>query len=162
MDYNYNRGEIMFDILKQIYLFANLSEDELEKIMSVTEIKTFKQDEVLFREGDAADALYIIADGRVRMSKQVANIGEEALSILQPGEFFGEMGLLDDSPRSADAIIHEDSKLLEIKRSKFLEFMADNYEIGYKILLTFSMTLCERLRETNDKISNLFTIAKMF
>lgn len=152
----------MFDILKQIYLFENLSEDEIEKVMSVTEIQSYKQDEVLFREGSPSDALYIIAQGRVRMSKQVAYIGEEALSILEPGEFFGEMGLLDDSPRSADAIIHEPANLLVITRSKFLSLMAENYEIGYKVLLTFARTLCSRLRDTNDKISNLFTISKMF
>lgn len=152
----------MFDILKEIYIFENLSEEEIERLMTVTEIQVLKQDEILFKEGAPSDALYIIAEGRVRLSKTVGSIGEEALSILERGDFFGEMGLLDDSPRSADAIIHEDCKLLVIKRSSFLAFMAENYEIGYKILLTFSQTLCARLRETNSKISNLFAIAKMF
>lgn len=152
----------MFDILKEIYLFEDLSEEEIEKFLTITEIKTMKQDEILFREGDPSDCLYIIVAGEVRMSKQVANIGEEAMSILDKGNFFGEMGLLDDSPRSTDAIIHKNCKLLAVKRSSFLAFMAENQNIGYKFLLTFARTLCVRLRETNDKISNLFAIAKMF
>ncbi len=152
----------MFDILKNIHLFENLSDEEIEKFMTITEILALKEGETLFNEGDPSDTVYIIVEGQVRMSKHVANIGEEALSILEQGEYFGEMGLLDDSPRSTDAIIHEDCKLLTVKRSKFLAFMETNNDIGYKFLLTFAKTLSARLRETNDKISNLFTIAKMF
>ena len=152
----------MFDILKDIYLFENLNETEVEKILTIAETRTEKKDSVLFREGDSSDTLYIIVEGMVRMSKQVENIGEEALSILEKGDYFGEMGLIDNSPRSTDAIIHEDCKLLAIKRSSFLAFMEENHEIAYKILLTFLKRLCIRLRETNEKIHNLFTIAKMF
>jgi len=152
----------VYDILKDIYLFENLNDSEIEKFMTVTETLTVKKDFVLFKEGDSSDTLYIIVEGQVRMSKQVADVGEEALSILEKGDYFGEMGLIDNSPRSTDAIIHVDCKLLIIKRSAFLAFMEENHEIAYKILLTFLRRLCIRLRETNEKIHNLFTIAKMF
>jgi CRP-like cAMP-binding protein len=145
-----------------VYLFENLDEEEIEKFMTVTESLSVKKEEKLFSEGDPSDTLYIIVEGKVRMSKHVDGIGEEAMSILEKGDYFGEMGLLDDAPRSTDAIIHEDSKLLVIKRSSFLSFMEENNGIAYKILLTFLRRLCIRLRETNDKISNLFLMAKMF
>jgi CRP/FNR family cyclic AMP-dependent transcriptional regulator len=152
----------MFDILKDIYLFESLNQEEIEKFLTVTEILSCKKGDVLFKEGDSSDTLYILVEGKIRMSKQVADVGEEALSILEKGDYFGEMGLLDDSPRSADAIANEDSKLLIVRRSSFLAFMEQNHDIAYKVLLTFLRRLCERLRETNEKISGLFAISKMF
>jgi len=152
----------MFDILKGIYLFESLNQEEIDKFLTITETLSCKEGDVLFKEGDSSDTLYILVEGKVRMSKHVANVGEEALSILERGDYFGEMGLLDDSPRSANAIVNEDSKLLIVRRSSFLAFMEQNHDIAYKILLTFLRRLCERLRETNEKISGLFTISKMF
>jgi CRP-like cAMP-binding protein len=84
------------------------------------EERRFPAEAVIFREGDAGDAIYAVASGRVRISRHLAG-GEEAFAILPPGEIFGEMAVLDPaaSGRSADARAHEETVLLALSRSRF-------------------------------------------
>ena len=90
------------------------------KDAAFAEEKSFPAEAMIFREGDAGDALYAVTRGRVRISRALAG-GEEALAILGPGEIFGEMAILDPSAsgRSADARAHEDTILLELSRARF-------------------------------------------
>ncbi len=92
--------------LKKIPLFANLTSDHLQKVADIATSKTFKANERIFAEGEVGAEMFLIAQGKVRISKMVAGVGEEALAILEPGSYFGEMALIDDTPRSADATAH--------------------------------------------------------
>jgi CRP-like cAMP-binding protein len=87
-------------------------------------------------------------------------MGEEALAILGPGEAFGEMSLIDEFPRSADAIVHESCRLLEISREALDDLLLIHRDLSYEILWNFVKILSSRLRETNDKMTFLSITGK--
>src|SRR3954464_13079856 len=87
--------------LKKIPLFANLTTDHLSKVANIATQKQVRANERIFQEGEVGTEMYLIANGKVRISKMVPGGGEEALAILGPGSYFGEMALIDDTPRSA-------------------------------------------------------------
>ena len=154
----FNGGEnLLLEKIKKVFLFKDLSEDEIIKISPLGEIVTFSEGEKLFNEGDVGDAFYIILKGQIRISKFIKGVGEEALAILEEGDYLGEMALICDFPRSATAIAHTDSKLLKIKRENFEKILKD-VEISYKILWNLNYILSTRLRETNEKIKSLILI----
>ena len=91
------------DLLAKVPLFAGLTPAALELVAGVATDETYPTGTCIFEHGDIGDKLYIILSGRVRISRNVPGMGEEALAVLNPGAIFGEMALLDDTPRSADA-----------------------------------------------------------
>ena len=80
-----------------------LSAAEMKLLATFSSEERFREGSMIFREGEKGDKLYIVLDGRVRISKFIPGVGEEALTVLDRGDFFGEMALIDDKPRSADA-----------------------------------------------------------
>jgi len=98
----------------------------------------------------------------VRISKMVPGVGEEALAILEPGSYFGEMALIDDTPRSADATAHMPCTLYVIQKADLEELMFLHKDLAYELLWTFVRTLSARLRETNDKIKAFFALSARF
>ncbi|HCF58510.1 MAG TPA: cyclic nucleotide-binding domain-containing protein [Myxococcales bacterium] len=149
-------------ILKRIPLFEGLNSTQLAKVAGITVERVCRKGEKIFAEGDAGYEFFVIVEGRVRISKHVPGIGEEALAILEPGSYFGEMALVDDTPRSADAIAHTDCLLRVIKRDELDGLMFTDKDIAYTLLWTFVRTLAVRLRETNDKIKAFFAMAARF
>ena len=105
----------------------------------------------IFAEGDPGEKLYLVLDGCVRISKMVAD-GEEALAMLRKGAHFGEMSLLDDQPRSAEAVVHEDATLLTLTRQDFADLLELDPRLAVGILKAMLLTLNVRLRETNDQV----------
>jgi hypothetical protein len=91
----------------------------------------------------------------------VPGIGEEALAILERGQYFGEMSLIEEGPRSADAIAHTSCLLYELSREKLDEVMFTDKELASTLLWTFVRTLSSRLRETNDKIRAFFALSSI-
>ncbi len=152
----------MIEALKKISLFENLSEGDLEKILAVCVKQTFPKDAVIFKEGDPGGRCYIVTSGAVRVSKFVPNIGEEALAVLKRGDYFGEMALIDNFPRSANAITNEDTDVFYIKKMDLDKVMAEDRELGCKLLWTFTKTLSRRLRETNDKLTAFLAMSTGF
>jgi CRP-like cAMP-binding protein len=148
--------------LKKIPLFANLTTDHLSKIASIGKQRTLQAGEVIFKEGDSGSELYTIISGKVRISKMVPGIGEEALAILEPGAYFGEMAIIDDTPRSADAIAHIGCTLWVIQKQDLEQLMFLNKDLAYELLWEFVRTLSARLRETNDKIKAFFALSSRF
>jgi CRP-like cAMP-binding protein len=112
--------------------------------------KTIPKGTVLFREGDLGQEMYIIQSGRVKISKKVRNI-EKTLSVIGKGEFFGEMAILNDKPRSATAELIEDSEILVIDRNTFETMIRGNAEIALRII----KKLAQRLQEADNQIENL-------
>lgn len=149
-------------LFRSIYLFKDLSEEELALISAITAEREFSQGEVVFKEGEVGDAFYVVLEGKIRISKFVAGVGEEALAILEKGNYFGEMALIDEFPRSASAIAHIDCRLLMMDKADFTSLLSNHKEIAYKLLWVFCRTLSQRLRETNEKIAGLFAVAKGF
>jgi len=150
------------DILKNIFLFESLTEEELEKIAGIIEKEEFSEGSTVFKEGDKGEKFYIIYSGSVRVSQSISGTGEEALTILEKGNFFGEMALIDDAPRSADLIVHEQTELLVISKKNFDDLLFFDKDIAYKILWAFVRTFSSRLRETNEKIKAFLHMAGNF
>lgn len=145
--------------LTQSPLFRNLDEAERAQILIIGQRRTCKAGEILFREGDAGDGLYVVVRGSVRISKQGAT-GEEALAVLESPAFFGEMALIDLSARAADAIVNEDSELFFIPLQDLRSLIEIQHRIALKILFALCEVLAQRLRETNERYMNIFTIAQ--
>ena len=147
-------------LLEKVPLFSGLNKAQLREVAALAETRRFEASAFIFKEGDPGDVMYGIVEGKVRISKRVPGIGEEALAILESGHFFGEMALIEDGPRSADAIAHIGCNLWLIERTRLENLMFTDKELAYSLLWSFVRTLSERLRETNDKIKAFFAISK--
>ena len=144
------------DLLRSVYLFKDLGMIELVDILKICRQISFPKDTVIFTEGDPGDRCYIIEGGEVRVSRYIPGVGEEALKVLKTGDYFGEMSLIDGSCRSASAVANKDTVCLVIAKADLDRLLTENKELGNKILMVFCRTLSQRLRETNDKISQFF------
>jgi len=143
----------LVEALAKMDLFRGLSSAALERVAAIATEESHKATHVLFREGDAGESIYLILSGKVRISRNVAGMGEEALAVLGPGAAFGEMALIDEVPRSADAIVHEGCRLAVLSREAMEVLLFLNKDLAYEILWNFVKILSSRLRETNDKMT---------
>jgi CRP-like cAMP-binding protein len=112
--------------------------------------KKISANTVLFHEGDQGENMYIIQSGKVKISKRIRGV-EKTLATLEKGEFFGEMAILNDKPRSATAETIEDCEMLSIDRKTFDTLIHSNAEIAVR----FIKRLADRLRETNEQMEAL-------
>ena len=139
------------DVLRKVPLFSDLSEAELARFAEVTREREYPKNSVILFEDDPGDALYIVSTGQVK----VVLIGEDGreviLSVLGDGDFFGEMALIDDEPRSAHVIAMRDSQLLVLRRDDFQAQLVAQPKIGLKLL----RVLVQRLRRADEKIGGL-------
>lgn len=147
--------------LSQVQLFSRLKPRALELIAQIATEESHAAGTKLFQHGDAGDKLFLILEGRIRISREVPGMGEEALAVLGPGQVFGEMALLDDSPRSADARVHERCRLLAITKDGFDDLLFLHKDLAYEVLWTIVHILVGRLRATTDKLTFL-TISSRF
>jgi len=148
--------------LRRCALFQTLSSDQLGKIAALAALRDLPGGATVFREGDPGEEMFVVAAGRVRISRMVKGVGEEALTILEAGAYFGEMAMIDDAPRSADAIAHTPCSLAVLRRDALDQLMFVDKELAYVLLWTFVRTLSARLRETNDKIQGFFAMTGPF
>ncbi len=133
--------------LKKSQIFKELKEREIEEILEVAKKLTFKKGTVLFREGDPGNAMYIIVKGKVDVVK-----GGEKIATLKEGDFFGEMALIEEKPRSADIVISTRTTMLEINKENFEKFLIKNPPVAFRMMKILS----QRLRETDiTMIENL-------
>lgn len=137
-------------LLKKIPLFSSLPEADQENLANLIRRKAIKKGELLFRQGDEGTALYIILQGRIKISVS-RRTDTVMLAILGQGEFLGEMALLDNLPRSADAIALEDSQLYTLNRKDFLFFLKNNDNAVHAILSSLSL----RLRKTDNLLAEM-------
>jgi CRP-like cAMP-binding protein len=141
--------------LTKVSLFADLPAVYLRRIASLGVEESYPRGAPVFAEGTPGDKLYVILSGSIRISRQVPGMGEEALAILKAGDYFGEMALIDDFPRSADAIAHESCRLLVLTKESVADLLFVDRDLAYDLLWSFVRTLSARLRETNDKMTFL-------
>ena len=139
------------DDLKRVPLFSDLSEAELARFAEVAREREYPKNSVILFEDDPGDALYIVSGGQVK----VVLIGEDGreviLSVLSDGDFFGEMSLIDDEPRSAHVIAMRDSRLLVLRRDDFQQQIQQHPSIALKVL----KVMVQRLRRADAKIGGL-------
>lgn len=135
-------------ILKHNYLFRGLPERALDEIAALASRRAYAKGNVVFSQGDKGDALYGVASGRVRISASATGGREVFLNIMEPGDTFGEIAVMDGLPRTANAVALDDATLIHIQRSDFLRFL----ESQPKLALHLLKLMCERLRWTSELV----------
>ncbi len=143
------------ELLGKIKFFSGLPPAFLRRIADIGVEEDHNGAAIVFAEGDKGDKFYLIIDGAIRISRMVPGMGEEALAVLRDGAFFGEMALIDESPRSAHAIVHEKCRLFVIRKEDLEDLLFVDRDLAYELLWNFVRTLSARLRETNDKMTFL-------
>jgi len=157
MPYN---EDFIAGLLKRADLFTNLEHSALLKLSGLFKERVFKEREIIFDEESIGNSMMIITSGEVRVSQKSDPDNEETLIVLKKGALFGEMGLLEDLPRSATVISHTNSVILEISRDSFLKFITIESKAGVEILLKLSRILSARLRETDTKLKTFISLTK--
>ena len=147
------------EFLRQVPLFAELDDDELARVLMAGLVRRYPEGALIIREGAEASQLHVIHEGRVRIGKVVPGVGEEALTILGPGEYFGEVELLDGWTAAAQVIAHTDCEVLAIPYSEVTELMG-RPELANKFLWAIARTLARRLRESNQRVVSLFALSR--
>jgi CRP/FNR family cyclic AMP-dependent transcriptional regulator len=138
-------------VLKAVPLFASFPEDQLRMLTSVITRRSLPRSTTVMASGDPTDSLYIVLSGRLKVMMSDAEGKEVILSILGPGEFFGEMGLIDDAPRSASVVSIEACELLSIAKRDFKKCLAENFDMAQAVM----RGLVRRLRDADRKIGSL-------
>ena len=141
------------DMLRNIPLFASIGADDLAELSNKLVARRYRKSETVFHKDDHGSTLHIITKGLVKISMPSASGGEEevVLASLRPGDFFGELALLDENPRSATATAVEPLETLALERKDFLEFLKWYPEAAVRIL----GVLAQRLRNLNSQLEAL-------
>ena len=139
------------DILKQIPLFSELNDKDLDKIIRLGTRQRYHKDNIILIEEEVGSTMFIILEGRVKISRISDDGREVILSMLSDGDFFGEMSLLDGHPRSANVTATEESELLVIRREEFLQMLKDFPQIAINLL----KELAQRIRKSDEHIKSL-------
>jgi len=137
-------------LIRGSFLFRDVAQPILERLAGLTVTKQFDRRETLFNRGDEGDALYAVVDGLVRIWVGSDSGKELTFSIMEPGDVFGEIALLDGLPRTANATAQEQTLLLVIQRSAFLSVLENEPSLARHII----ELLCERMRLKTDLLSD--------
>jgi len=139
------------ELLRTVPIFSELGDADVVSINRLTARRHYAKDSVVFFEKERGDSLFMILSGRIKVTILGDDGREIILSMLGAGDFFGEMALLDDEPRSASAIAAEDSELLSLSRADFESLVRENPSITMGLI----RVLTARLRHANQQISTL-------
>lgn len=132
-------------------LFQAMKPAELDEILKFASERRYRRGQMILQRGDEGSSLMAVLRGRVRISFFSGEGKEVTLNVIEPGEIFGEMALLDGLPRSADATAVADTLLLVVERRHFLPFLRQNDDLYLRLLAV----LCDRLRQTSMALEDL-------
>jgi CRP/FNR family cyclic AMP-dependent transcriptional regulator len=138
-------------VLKSVPLFASVPEEQIRTLAGVVTRRSAPRGSVIMAAGDQIDSLYIVISGRLKVMMGDSDGKEVILSLIGPGEFFGEMGLIDESPRSASVVTIEPCELLSIAKRDFRSCLQENPDMAMAVM----KGLVRRLREADRKIGSL-------
>jgi HEAT repeat protein len=137
--------------LRRIPLFAKLSLDQLDAVNRITSEVDFVAGEVVMREGEAGGELYLVVEGALEARHHYGEADDTLLTRLQPGDYFGEMAILDDAPRSATVVVTQDARLLTLAGTRLKELILEQPEIAFEIF----RVLTARIRQAEQRIADL-------
>ncbi len=143
------------DRLKEITLFKELSENEIEKVASILDEAIYKKGSNVWEEGAGEQGLQIIDYGKVRISRKTNEGHRQVLAVLKANHFFGELSLLDGRSHSASAEAIEDTKVYILQRSKMEALLLESPQTAYNILRVMTIEICELLRQMNAKFMDM-------
>lgn len=138
--------------LQRVSIFQGVGSDGLARIATITGEKSFPKKSIIFHEGDVGDTLYILKSGRVKIAKITEDGREKTLCIMQPGDFFGEMAIFDNLPRSATAEVIDDAATVHtVAKRDFERTLMDHPSIALQIM----RDLTRRIRQVNQQVEDL-------
>lgn len=147
-------------VKRDLFLQQDLSQMEANFLASLSKGERFRGGDTIFRQGEVGDRFYFVLNGRVRISKAIPGAGEEALAILERGEVFGEMALVDGRPRTADAVAHEEVAELLMIRASVLSGLLDIKKLSSpRLLKMLCRTIARRLRTLDEKIVGWYLLS---
>ena len=146
-----NTATVSTLLLKNVPLFATLSEDQLLLLTKVVIREQFSKNQIIFNAGEKTEMLYVVISGRLKVAMGDDQGKEVVLAMLGPGEYFGEMALLDGGARSANVIAVAACELLCLSKYEFTKFLENNFSMNMMLI----RGLVKRLREADKKISSL-------
>ncbi len=141
-------------ILKSVPLFSSFNDVHLSQVLTCVQHRSYPRGSFILRAGEETDALYIILSGRAKVLIPDEEGHEVILTVMGPHEFFGEMGLLDDLPRSASVETLEACEMLRLSKAGFINVLKDNFELAMLII----RNLVRRMRDADRKIESLALI----
>ena len=144
--------EIFTRLKESVVFLSNFNDGELLALLKSTQREVFEDNEIVFKEGTRGDKMYIVIAGQVKISRSIGRNQEEVLATLDAGALFGEMGPIDESPRSARATAGGDTILLSLREAILRQ---NNVALAYKLYKNFAVMLAERLRTTNQRLTDL-------
>ena len=145
---------------RDLFREQTLSPMEINFMATLSKEEKFSPNEDIFREGESGDRMFIVLEGQVMISKQITGAGEEALAFLERGDYFGEMALIDQQPRSADARAHDHGAVVLSISREVLEGILDiNKVSSLRLLQLLCNLIAKRLREIDDKLVGWFIFA---
>ncbi len=152
------RDEEIAKILKTIHIFENLSPSERAKIAKFFREQKYDPKERIVKEGESGDRMFVIEMGAVKVAKELTDKKEKVLANLVDGDCFGEMALLDGSPRSASVYAISKVTMLELYRVSLMEMLDKEPRLGVKVLYNLAKIMAERIRESGDKIRDILML----
>lgn len=141
----------LIDFFKKVSLFSDMTQDELEQITHICTERNFEKGKTIFYEQDQGTSFYLILSGKVKIVMLSNDGREHTLGVLNEKDFFGEVSMLDGSPRSATAIALSDTKTVTINRDDFHRILKATPEMVIKIMYV----LCKRLRQADKHVESL-------
>lgn len=139
------------DVVRKAPLFTALDEAAAVSLRANMDSVKIAKGSILFAEGDEGDHLYVIVEGKLKLGTSSGDGRENLLSILGPGEMFGELSLFDPGPRTSTATAVTDAKLLSLGQEKLIPWLATNPNVSLQLLAR----LAQRLRRTNEAVGDL-------
>jgi CRP/FNR family cyclic AMP-dependent transcriptional regulator len=146
-------------VLRRVKILGGLAEDQLQRFADFMEIEKVSQWSTIVKQGEIGESMYCILEGELRVRLDVGG-RETILATLGPGEFFGDISLFDQGPRSADVVANKDSLLLKISAKAFGELAKEAPEIATPFLLAVGKTLTARIRADNKRFGDSVKFAR--
>jgi CRP/FNR family cyclic AMP-dependent transcriptional regulator len=139
------------DLIRRVPLFSTLTEEEFKCLEPIFQVKTYRKNQIVFMEEETGNYMYIVLAGKVKVTKTTATGKETILAIHQPGDFFGEMALLDGKTAPATVSSMEDCRIASIHHSDFQRMLMCNEKVVRQIV----QVLCSRLRQVWAQVQDL-------
>lgn len=152
--------ERLITFLLETPMFEKLEPSEMMEIIHIVKTQQYREGDVVFSEGDLGDAWYVLYRGAVEVLKHGAT-GEKKITTLGPQACFGEISILDGSPRSATVRVTEDSVVFRVPRDLFNELTDNGHVVAYKLLHQMAILLAARQRSTTLRLSELLNATDM-
>lgn len=142
----------LLELLKTLPVFDGLTERDLIQVCRNLHLRNYRADELVFKEGEPGAGMYIIKSGEVIITKKLTADNEVQLAVIKEGNFFGELALLDETPRTASAHPSRDTVLLGFCKPDLDNIFERNPRLGIAILNNISRLVCRRLVAANELI----------